>query len=655
MALHLEFQHRSKRVRVTPAMTMFQVVDAARAEFNLDASAALELLHRGRPVDLSTPFRLTGISNNATLELRALAPGSDVQRVRVALQLLDGRRVQETFANDTTLAAILDKWSLLGDDFSLNFLQREITNDAFATTALRDLGVVSGSAMFRVQKSATGSSSSAISPPSAVATDSSNSILPAPIVSPPAPAAAAASIQPATAVTPSFSSVSASSFSTTAVSAPAQDAPVFSTVAERERKTEDVEMVDAPAAPVASMSGFDALQLLRDSCFDVVSRTAIITLMKIVTNLLSYPDNEKLRSIRVSNAAFHRNVGQHRGGIEFLLSLGFVLDKETEALSLSVVDSSSRAALEDALRLLQKEADDLSIDESERPKIVVPATPDPSFDAFKPQITRMQMQPRGASTTEVLVDTLKSKQEQLLQSAEKPPRNPKVLFPGETGATTSAALRVDAEAEDERPGDLALVMASMKARRSELEKAQNFRTQAMRELDELKRKKVFQSTLIRVQFSDRVSIQVAFHPLETVADVMAYIRDECLDASVSENKFYLYVSPPLVKLDPTKTLTDMGLVPAAHTYLSWIDALPASSSSTVGAYLRQELLTSVDAESKNADDGRAAAYPKPVHLDEQAAAEEKKTAAAAAAQAAMKRAGSESKGKSGKRPAWLKL
>ncbi|KAJ0405070.1 hypothetical protein P43SY_001214 [Pythium insidiosum] len=322
-----------KRVRVTPAMTMFQVVEAARGDFDLDANAAVELLHRGRPVDLSVPFRLTGISNNATLELRVLAPGSDVQRVRVALQLLDGRRVQEAFTNDTTLKAILEKWSLLGD-FSLNFLQREITSDAFATTTLR---------------------------------------------------------------------------------------------------VEDVEMSEVTTALPTPMSSFDALQLLRDNCFDVVSRTAVITLMKVVTNLLSYP---------------------------------------------------------------------------------------------------------------VLVDTLKSKQEQLLQSAEKPPRNVKVMFPGELGGTAPAASRDELEGEDERPGDMALVMASMKARRSELEKAQNFRTQAMRELDELKRKKVFQSTLIRVQFSDR---------------------------------------------------------------------------------------------------------------DEETAASEKKSATAAAAQAAMKRAGSESKGKSGKRPAWLKL
>ncbi|KAJ0405732.1 hypothetical protein ATCC90586_005890 [Pythium insidiosum] len=331
MALNLEFQHRSKRVRVTPAMTMFQVVEAARGDFDLDANAAIELLHRGRPVDLSVPFRLTGISNNATLELRVLAPGSDVQRVRVALQLLDGRRVQEAFTNDTTLKAILDKWSLLGD-FSLNFLQREITSDVFATTTLR-------------------------APPS----------------------------------------------------------------------VEDVEMSEVTAALPTPMSSFDALQLLRDNCFDVVSRTAVITLMKIVTNLLSYP---------------------------------------------------------------------------------------------------------------VLVDTLKSKQEQLLQSAEKPPRNVKVMFPGESGGTAPAASRAELEGEDERPGDMALVMASMKARRSELEKAQ---------------------------------------------------------------------------------------------------------------------LTSVNAESKHADDTHAVAYPKPIHLDEETAAGEKKSAAAAAAQAAMKRAGSESKGKSGKRPAWLKL
>lgn len=44
-----------------------------------------------------------------------------------------------------------------------------------------------------------------------------------------------------------------------------------------------------PSTKVKVMSSYDAIQMLRDSCFDAVARPAILTLMKIITNILSYP------------------------------------------------------------------------------------------------------------------------------------------------------------------------------------------------------------------------------------------------------------------------------------------------------------------------------------------------------------------------------
>lgn len=97
-----------------------------------------------------------------------------------------------------------------------------------------------------------------------------------------------------------------------------------------------------------------------------------------------------MRSIRVSNAAFQRSVGALKGGIEFLESVGFSLDQATQCLVLSsTVDAKSR--LEEGFRLLNNEADDLSIEEAKRPAVVVPRAADPDFDVFKPQITRMQV------------------------------------------------------------------------------------------------------------------------------------------------------------------------------------------------------------------------------------------------------------------------
>jgi hypothetical protein len=174
----------------------------------------------------------------------------------------------------------------------------------------------------------------------------------------------------------------------------------------------------------------------------------------------------------VSNPAFDRNVGQHKGGIAFLESVGFALQPETQTLTLQSAEQA-KSALEKALKVLNVEADDLQIPPEERPRVVVPVPVDETFDAFKPIITRLQAQPRGPSATEVLVDNLKTKQEELLQRIEKPPRNTAITFPGQQVSGASIGqFDVDMTGDADSRSDNSLVIASMKARRVEMEKAQ---------------------------------------------------------------------------------------------------------------------------------------------------------------------------------------
>lgn len=190
--------------------------------------------------------------------------------------------------------------------------------------------------------------------------------------------------------------------------------------------------------------------------------------------MLLSAENEKMRSIRVSNPAFQRSVGQLKGGIEFLVSTGFALEQETQCLVLnSGVDAKLR--LEEGLRLLHNEADDLSIEAATRPVVIVPKAADPDFDVYKPQITRMQAQPRGPSVTEVLVDNLKNKQEQLLGD-EKPPRNTLVTLPGRPAAASAVLSAVGSSADDvemaeEHPSDSRILISTLRAKRAELEKS----------------------------------------------------------------------------------------------------------------------------------------------------------------------------------------
>eukprot|EP00644_Phytophthora_capsici_P004110 jgi/Phyca11/7052/fgenesh1_pm.PHYCAscaffold_17_\ len=475
MALNVEFNHQSKRVKVTAGTTMFQVLAEARDQFGLSDSRQFQLLHRSKPVDLSIPFRLTGISNNASLELKELEGEAEVQQVRVCVQLRDGKRVQASFGSDATLERILKFFKLLPapEQFSLGFLRREIESKDFATTTLKELGILSGSGMFRVQ----------------AADRESNT------TSPNVPSASAPAIQ--NSCTPTQKSHVALSPASPATSSKLTREPVSETLGNPlVSQSEDIEMKDAieeneGGMDADLMSSYDALQLLRNSNFDTVSRAAVMTLMKIIANILSD------------------------------------LVPETQTLMLTP-SPSDKSVLEEGFRLLNVEADDLNISLDTRPVT---------------QITRVQMQPRGPSTTEVLVGAL---------------------------------------------NDAQLLISSLKARREVMEKTKNFRTQAMRELDELKRKKVFQSALIRVQFPDRAVLQASFHPNETIQDVMDHVT-ECLADQYQTSRFYLYVTPPMQKLAAMKTLSELNLVPAALMYLSWSVA-PQTEMAGAGLYFRSSLV-----------------------------------------------------------------
>ena len=84
-------------------------------------------------------------------------------------------------------------------------------------------------------------------------------------------------------------------------------------------------------------------------------------------------------------------------------------------------------------------------------------------------------------------------------------------------------------------------------------------------------------------------MQATFHPSETIQDVMDHVV-ECLDGQFQATKFYLYVTPPTQKLMASKTLVELNLVPAALTYLSWIEASPTSEVPSAGFYFRSDLV-----------------------------------------------------------------
>jgi len=70
------------------------------------------LKFQNKAVDESLPFRLTGLPNNATLEMIELEEQrSDDSIVQIALQMPDGRREMRDFAISTSLMDVLKRFS----------------------------------------------------------------------------------------------------------------------------------------------------------------------------------------------------------------------------------------------------------------------------------------------------------------------------------------------------------------------------------------------------------------------------------------------------------------------------------------------------------------------------------------------------------------
>lgn len=93
--------------QVTPGTSLRAVLDDYCSQKDLNANEWV-LLHKNKRVDLSLPFRLSGLSNNATL---TLAPRGDAAVgpavVALALQLDDGARVQQKFVVTASLWQVL--------------------------------------------------------------------------------------------------------------------------------------------------------------------------------------------------------------------------------------------------------------------------------------------------------------------------------------------------------------------------------------------------------------------------------------------------------------------------------------------------------------------------------------------------------------------
>ncbi|CAJ1947103.1 unnamed protein product [Cylindrotheca closterium] len=366
-----------------------------------------------------------------------------------------------------------------------------------------------------------------------------------------------------------------------------------------------------------------ALSKLLNSNFDADSLTCVQTCLKVVDNILQKPGNEKVRSIRFQNQAMQKKILSKQGGVDILYSCGFVLKEEQQLLS--------KAGQGDSFLVLQDQNEDtdwlvhvrhalsqvaihqLKCKPDMLPKFQPPVTKvavgngtfgqgfnvyqGARFDGQSAAVGQSLGPPKGwKSATEAHLESLEKKQAQLAKKHQiAKERNWVALRPGEVlnappaAEATRGAQQLQSTTSSREDSALIASHIQKQQKRVQEEANRGFTTKAMRDLEKIKKQKVYSHTLLAITFPDGCSCKGQFLPAETVNSVMESIRHEVLTEGFQSEGFELYITPPRTKLLPHQTLTDLDLVPAAKVFVSWKS--PAKFKGTI-AYLNADLFQS---------------------------------------------------------------
>ncbi|XP_033896886.3 tether containing UBX domain for GLUT4-like isoform X1 [Acipenser ruthenus] len=135
--------------------------------------------------------------------------------------------------------------------------------------------------------------------------------------------------------------------------------------------------------------------------------------------------------------------------------------------------------------------------------------------------------------------------------------------------------------------DIRKRFAQLKSEREVLEEAPLL-TKSLRESRMKEKMQRYPKVVVRVQFPDRHVLQGFFRPLETVGAVREFVRKHLEDPDL---RFYLFISPPKVILnDLTDTLFQANLFPAALVYFG--------SDFKTDCYLQKQILNSTVSSSQ---------------------------------------------------------
>ena len=328
---------RTVTVKVPPTKSCREIVLAACRGLGLstDGAASASLIHKGKALDLDNPVRFSGLSQNASLELRIAerpassgrqgggssssssgsgtgggSSGGSGGKARVCVRMAGGLRFEALFPPAaTSLSGVLRNFAECsaaappGSVPTVTVARKRYTGqDELESTTLASLGITGGSsvAMNLTFSQPPAAAPAAARPPAAAA---------------PALAAAAAKEEE------EEESKSAAQHET---SSGGSDAATMEAAAGKQSEQDASSSSSSSSSPRKSLAPAEAaLGGMLEALFSADARVAVKTLTTLVSNVLSRPGDPSRRTVKLENKNFDSRVGRHPTAVAFLESLGF--------------------------------------------------------------------------------------------------------------------------------------------------------------------------------------------------------------------------------------------------------------------------------------------------------------------------------------------
>jgi PUB domain/UBX domain len=375
------------------------------------------------------------------------------------------------------------------------------------------------------------------------------------------------------------------------------------------------------------------MTLLLQGNFDADTKTCLVTILKLLDNLLQHPLVPKYRTINVTNPAIRSKILDRPGGYPLLLAVGFAPMPEINSRfparndvvptagtlmlqheDTSRLDHARQWLAQQAVQTLQMTVEELPAYRPPPPPVVLIGSgsvqghngqPAVTFDPYRGQrfdglsaSVGTNLGPGGdyVSKIDLELAALQAKQAKLESLIQNPlvteNRSWTLWRPGQ--AVVPAPAVTSTLANEPSDGNLLAGKIQRQVASQQQRETTPFTTAKMRQLSQLKQSgRVYSHVVLTLQFSDGHRLVGQFLPKETIQAVVQALQQDCL---VEPFPLELYMTPPRRLLPLDRTLQEEGLVPAAKLYVSWkqSNSVPANGSYISPLLLEVTTTTTLD-------------------------------------------------------------